>query len=427
MVNPDRVVWKIGWRLLPLLMLLFFFNFLDRVNVGFAALEMNRSIGLSPVVFGLGAGIFFLSYAICQIPSSVLLGRLNVRVWILGTAILWGLASAGMSLANGPTSFIALRFLLGIAEAGFFPGFIYYLSLWFPRGARAKFNALFLSAVPVASMIGSPLSGLILSMDDVLGIESWRWLFIIEGLPSIALGIFAFFWLSDRPANAAWLSADERRWLIDTLATEQAPAATDKPAFRDVMTDPRVVLLSVTSLLLIIGIYGIGMWLPQIVTGFGATSFENGLLSACPYLLATAVMLIWSRRSDALGERRLHLSFAAMISGAGFIASSQLTSPILALTAISVAAAFVFSASAVFWTLPTSFLAGSSAAVAIATINTVGNLGGFAGPYLVGWIKAATGSFGPALMMLGFSTIAAGALIFVSPVIFRRRRVPGFD
>lgn len=428
MIDADQVIRKIGLRLLPLLMLLFFFNFLDRVNIGFAALEMNRSLGLSPVIFGWGAGIFFLSYAICQIPSSLLLNRFRVRVWTVSIAVAWGLASAGMAFVTGPKSFMGLRLLLGIAEAGFFPGFIYYLSLWLPRHARARFNAIFLVAVPLANVLGNPLSGLILNAGDMIGIAAWRWLFILEGLPSIILGIFAFFWLSDSPAHASWLTPEERKWLTDKIAAEQANVAKPTAAgFRGTVSDARVVILSVVSFCFVMGIYGVGMWLPQIVSEFGATSLQTGFLTAIPYAAAVIGMLVWSARSDVRRERRKHISAPAILSGASLIAASQFQSPVLSLLAISIAAACIFAANAVLWTLPSNFLTGSTAAMGIATINAIGNLGGFTGPYLVGWLKASQGDFGFALMALGAVSAAGGMLILLAPALFRRLKGAHFE
>jgi MFS family permease len=428
MIDPDRIIRKIGWRLLPLLMLLFFFNFLDRVNIGFAALEMNRSLGLSPIVFGWGAGIFFLSYSICQIPSSLLLDRFRVRVWIVSIAVAWGLASVGMAFVTGPKGFIALRLLLGIAEAGFFPGFIYYLSCWLPKDVRARFNAIFLVAVPLANVLGNPISGLILSAGDMMGISAWRWLFILEGLPSVILGVFAFFWLSDSLAQATWLTPEERKWLVDTIAVEHAHAA--KPTaegIRGTLTDIRVLMLSIVSFSFIMGIYGVGMWLPQIVSEFGANPIQTGFLTAIPYAASVVGMLFWSARSDARRERRKHISAAAILSGASLIAASQFQSPVLSLFAISVAAACIFAANAVLWTLPSNFLAGSSAAIGIAIINSIGNLGGFTGPYLVGWVKTYSGSFGPALIALGAVSAAGGFLVLLTPTIFRKQKIHHFE
>ncbi|WP_425989197.1 MFS transporter [Afipia sp. DC4300-2b1] len=428
MIEPDSIIRKIGWRLLPLLMLLFFFNFLSRVNIGFAALDMNKSLGMPPVVFGWGAGIFFLGYAICQIPSSLLLQRVRVRLWIVSIAVAWGLASAGMAFVTGSKGFIALRLLLGIAEAGFFPGFIYYLSCWFPRDARARFNAVFLVAVPLASTLGNPLSGLILSTGETMGIPAWRWLFILEGLPSIVLGIIAFFWLSDSHAQATWLAPEERRWLADTIAAEHTNTAklTGDGLLGSVF-DVRVALLSIVSFCFIMGIYGVGLWLPQIVSGFGTTPLQTGLLSALPYAASIGGMLFWSARSDAHRERRNHIAAAAVLSGASLIAAAQFQSPTLSLLALSIAAASIFAANAVLWTLPSNFLAGSAAAIGIAIINSIGNLGGFTGPYLVGWVKGQTGDFGPALVSLGAISAVGGLLIVIAPWVFRRLKVSGFE
>lgn len=428
MIEPDSIIRKIGWRLLPLLMLLFFFNFLSRVNIGFAALDMNKSLGMPPVVFGWGAGIFFLGYAICQIPSSLLLQRVRVHLWIVSIAVAWGLASAGMAFVTGSKGFIALRLLLGIAEAGFFPGFIYYLSCWFPRDARARFNAVFLVAVPLASTLGNPLSGLILSTGETMGIPAWRWLFILEGLPSIVLGIIAFFWLSDSHAQATWLAPEERRWLADTIAAEHTNTAklTGDGLLGSVF-DVRVALLSIVSFCFIMGIYGVGLWLPQIVSGFGTTPLQTGLLSALPYAASIGGMLFWSARSDAHRERRNHIAAAAVLSGASLIAAAQFQSPTLSLLALSIAAASIFAANAVLWTLPSNFLAGSAAAIGIAIINSIGNLGGFTGPYLVGWVKGQTGDFGPALVSLGAISAVGGLLIVIAPWVFRRLKVSGFE
>lgn len=428
MIEPDKIIRKIGWRLLPLLMLLFFFNFLNRVNIGFAALDMNKSLGLPPAVFGWGAGIFFLSYALCQIPSSLMLQRFRVRLWIVVIAVAWGLASVGMAFVTGPKSFIALRLLLGIAEAGFFPGFIYYLSCWFPREARARFNAIFLVAAPLASMLGNPLSGLILSTGDMMGLPAWRWLFILEGLPSIILGIVAFFWLSDSHAQATWLAPGERKWLADTIATEHVyTAKLTSDGLRGAVADGRVATLSIVSFCFIMGIYGVGLWLPQIVSGFGTTPLQTGFLSALPYAASIVGMLLWSARSDAHGERRNHIAVAALLSGASLIAAAQLQSPALSLLALSIAAASIFAANAVLWTLPPNFLAGGAAAIGIAIINSIGNLGGFTGPYLVGWVKAQTGDFGPALMVLGAICTAGGLIMFIASLVFRRLKIPGFE
>lgn len=428
MTDPDRIIRKIGWRLLPLLMLLFFFNFLDRVNIGFAALEMNKSLGLSPVVFGWGAGIFFLSYAICQIPSSLLLDRFRVRVWIVSIAVAWGLASMGMAFVTGPKSFITLRFLLGVAEAGFFPGFIYYLSCWLPKDARARFNAIFLVAVPLASVLGNPLSGLILGAGDMLGLSAWQWLFVLEGLPSILLGVFAFFWLSDSPAHATWLTPAERKWLAETISVEPVNAASSGvEGLSRVISDARVLILSTVSFCFIMGIYGVGMWLPQIVSEFGASPVQTGFLTAIPYAVAIIGMLFWSGRSDAHRERRKHISAPAILSGASLVAASQFQSPVLSLFAISIAAACIFAANSVLWTLPSNFLIGNSAAIGIAMINSIGNLGGFTGPYIVGWVKASSGSFSPALLVLGMVSAAGGFVILLTPKILSKLRAPSLE
>lgn len=423
MVNERHIIRKVTWRLLPFFMLLFFFNFIDRVNVGFAAIEMNRDIGLSPTIFGWGAGAFFVSYAICQIPSSLLLDHLRIKLWIAGIAVIWGIASTSMAWVNGPKSFIALRFLLGFAEAGFFPGLIYYFGFWFPETVRGRINALLMIAVPVASMLGNPLSGLILSIGDNIGIAGWRWLFILEGTPSILLGVLAFFWLDDDPSKARWLTSDEREWLSDNRAFQSTAVSSVREALTMSFTDPRALFLSIVSFCFIMGIYGVGFWLPQIVAGFGATMIETGLVTAIPYAFATVAMLLWSTRSDSRSERRMHIGIPALLSGASLAATAYTNSPVLSLVGLSVAAACIFSANTIFWALPSSFVVGRQAAVTIAMINSIGNLGGFTGPYLVGWLKDRTGGFETALTALGAITITGGIMILFAQLILNRKAI----
>jgi ACS family tartrate transporter-like MFS transporter len=407
-MEADRVFARAGRRLIPFMILLYLVSFLDRVNVGFAALTMNKDLGFTPFIFGWGAGIFFFGYFLFEVPSNLLLEKIGARIWICRIMFTWGLVSAAMALVQGTVSFFALRFLLGVAEAGFFPGMILYLTYWFPAAMRAKFIASFMVAIPLASVVGAPISSLLLGLDGFMGLKGWQWLFILEGLPSCILAFVVLAWLPDGPATAAWLTANEKAIIAERLRRDAAHEP--RRMHRDLwsaLTDRRVALLSLIYLGIVIGLYGIGLWLPQIVKGMGFTNTQVGFIVAGPYAVSCIAMLAWSRHSDATRERVWHVGVPALLSAAGFIGSALFQSNLLALLSLSVAAVGIYSALAPFWAMPSLFLSGTAAAGGIALINSIGNFGGFLGPYLVGWIRTATGSFAAGMVALGPALIGA--------------------
>jgi len=405
-------------RLIPFLCLAYTINFLDRVNVGFAALHMNKDLGLSPSVYGFGAGIFFLGYIAFEIPSNLALQRFGARIWIARIMISWGLIACAMALVRSETGFYVMRLLLGIAEAGFFPGIILYLTFWFPAAERARIIALFMASVPLATVFGGPLSGALLEMHGFLGLAGWHWLFIIEGVPAILLGIAALFVLTDRPAQARWLTDDERQALATTLAAEaETTKAIGYADLRAALTRPRVLALGTLYFLMVIGLYGIGFWMPQVIEGFGLDPLQVGFLTAIPYLFAAIAMVAWGRHSDRTGERRWHIALPLLLAACAFAWSAYSGPLVPTMVALTIATLGFYSAFGPFWSLPTALLTGTGAAAGIALVNSMGNAAGFAGPYIVGVLKQATGSFSAALLFLAFALALGGfmALCFRDP------------
>ena len=415
----QRTVRKLAWRLLPFMGVLYFVAFLDRVNVGFAALTMNADLGLSARVYGFGAGIFFLGYVLFEVPSNLMLHRFGARRWIARIMISWGLLSAAMVLTTGPLTFYVLRFLLGVAEAGFFPGMILYLTYWFPAAVRARITGAFMIAIPVSSVIGAPLSTALLDL-DALDLRGWQWLFILEGLPAVLLGFVVLARLDDRPDRAAWLTADEKAWIRNVLAGEAAVARRDV-GVRGALLDARVWTLGVIYFGLVIGLYGLGFWLPQIVAELGGLShLQVGLLTALPAAIAAVAMYLWGRHSDVTQERVWHVAWPALIGSAGLAASAYLVeAPLLAFAALTVGAVGIYATLPVFWTLPTALLTGAAGAGAIALVNSIGNTGGYVGPAVMGYIKDTTGEHTGGLLVL------AGALLMAAALVVATRRSPG--
>jgi MFS transporter, ACS family, tartrate transporter len=408
-----RAIARVRRRLIPFLALLYFVAYLDRVNVGFAALQMNAALGLSPVDYGRGAGIFFLGYFLFEVPSNLALARIGARIWLARIAIVWGLVSIAAMFAAGPRSFAALRFLLGAAEAGFFPGIVLYFTYWFPARERARAVAQFSAASMAAGIVGAPLSGLLLSMRGAAGLDGWQWLFLVEGLPAVGLGIVAFFYLTDGPAHARWLPDDERAWLIEALRRdgERSPSP-EAHTLRGGLLDPRVWRLAAVLFLIVTSGYGFSFFLPQIVKRLsGASDLAVGLWTAVPFLVAAIGMIAIAAHSDRTGERRRHVAASAALAAAGLAASSFADAPALALAALSVGAIGLYSATPPFWSLPTAYLRGDGAAAGIGLINSVGNLGGFVGPYVMGWLQGASGNFRFGLRALAVSAICSGALV----------------
>jgi MFS transporter, ACS family, tartrate transporter len=408
---------KIAWRLIPFLMVCYFVAYLDRVNLGFAALTFKGDLGLSDAAYGLGAGIFFAGYFIFEVPSNILLERIGARVWIARIMVSWGIISAGMALVQGETSFYIMRFLLGAAEAGFFPGIILYLTYWYTSAQRAQMIGLFMIAVALSGVIGAPLSTWILtSLGGLSDLKGWQWLFILEAAPAIVLGIVTYFYLTDRPSEAAWLSPEERDSISDRLSAERASREAIRTfSLAEALYHPRILGLGLVYFGIVTGLYGLGFWLPQIVKAFGLSTAMTGWVVAIPYLFSAIVMIPWAAHSDATGERVWHVATPAFFGGAGLIAGAYIGDPVPAMVALTVGSVGTFAALPTFWSLPTALLTGTAAAGGIALINAVGNIGGFAGPYLVGWIRQsfnnpalATASLGGFLLLSGVITMALG-------------------
>ena len=415
MTTPDRTALanatsKARRRLIPFLFLLYIVAYLDRVNVGFAALQMNQALGFSASTYGLGSGIFFLSYVAFEIPSNVMLARVGARLWIARIMITWGLVSSAMMFIRGAGGFYTMRFLLGAAEAGFFPGIIFYLTRWFPERERARTLAAFMTAVLVAGIVGGPLSGALLSL-QAWGLAGWQWLFLLEGLPSVLLGVAVLFSLTDGPGVATWLTAEERTALTACLAAD--PVRRARPAtVRAVLASGRVWLLAVIYFTIPVALYGMSFWLPQILkTASGGSDFEVGLLTTIPYLVGVLGMVVIGRHSDRVGERRWHVAIAAFVGGLAFAASAFVHALVPSILLLSIAALGFASMLAPFWALATSAVSGTGAAAGIALINSVGNVGGFVGPYLLGWVLDTTHSFAAGLVVIGAILIAGGALV----------------
>jgi len=397
-----KVISKVSRRLIPFMFVLYVIAYLDRVNVGFAALQMNADLKFSAAVYGLGSGIFFIGYFLFEIPSNLILGRIGARIWIARIMITWGIVASATAFIQGPRSFYLVRFLLGLAEAGFFPGMILYLTYWFPAKHRARTVALFMTATAVSGVISGPVSGTLLTMHGTGGLSGWQWLFILEGLPAIVLGIVVFFYMTDRPEKAKWLSEEEKAWLINRLKDEQARKAEfGIERFIHALGSGRVWLLCLIYLSIVIGLYGVGLWMPLIIKGVsGLSDFMVGIVSVFPYLLAAVGMTFIGISSDKTGERRLHTAGSIALAAAGMVLTAYTRNPVLELVSLSLVAIGIWGTLGPFWALATSFLSGTAACGGIALINSVGNLGGFVGPYLVGVIKDITGVFKYGLIML---------------------------
>ncbi len=419
----QRAIRKITWRLIPFLMLLYFVAFLDRINIGFAALTMNKEVGLTSQMFGLGAGIFFLGYFLFEVPSTVILHNLGARFWIGRVMITWGLVSVAMAFTRGPISFYVLRFLLGLAEAGFFPGIILYLSYWFPANHRSAVTAMFMAAAPVAGFIGSPVSGALMQLNGLLGLRGWQWLFLLEGVPAVALGFITFRFLTDRPADAAWLNADERDWLSSAIQQEQTGIKDPRrhSAWR-ALADWKVLALSLAYFGTSAGLYTIGFWAPLIIKGLGFSVFHVGLLVAIPNLIAVIGMVLWSRNSDRTGERYWHAALACLIGASGMaVAARSGSSAFLAIAGLSLTAFGVSAAKPPLWCLPTTFFAGAAAAASIGLINSLGTLGGFAGPYMIGSTTGTSGNFTRGLYLVGGTLIVSAVTIVIMSLVVHRQ------
>ncbi len=404
---------RVSWRLMPFLLAAYLLCYIDRVNVGFASLQMNQAVGIDPKTYGLGAGIFFIGYFILEVPSNLALERFGARVWIARIMITWGVISGLFALIGGPISFLVLRFLLGAAEAGFFPGVILYLTYWYPAVYRAKIVGIFMVAIPLAGLIGSPISGAILGMDGVLGLGGWQWIFLLEAAPTLLLGVTCFFWLTDRPEKAAWLAPAQQNWLIGSLAAERrrAPRISHTSLWK-LMTNKYVLIMALVYAGAAGASTSLALWMPQLVKSFGFSNFNTGLLNAIPFGIAAVWMVLWGRSSDRSGERVWHNALPqgwmvlAMVATFWAIGSVWLMIPLLTLIA-----AGTYASKGPFWALSSEWLGTASAAAGLAQINALGNLSGFFFNFMIGWIKEETGSFPLAIMPI--ATVAAVGMICV--------------
>jgi ACS family tartrate transporter-like MFS transporter len=412
---------RVSWRLMPFLILAYLLCYIDRVNVGFASLQMNKVVGIDPKTYGLGAGIFFIGYFLLEVPSNLGLERFGARTWIARIMLTWGLVSAAFALIGGPISFLVLRFMLGAAEAGFFPGVILYLTYWFPAVYRAKIVGIFMVAIPVAGLIGSPISGAVLGMDGVLGLGGWQWIFLLEAAPTLLLGVAAFVWLTDRPEHAPWLQPQQQQWLLARLAAENRRASkVGHQSVWKVIGNKYVLIMALVYAGAAGASTALALWLPQLVKSFGMTNFQTGLVNAIPFGIAAVWMILWGRNSDRTGERVWHNALplmwmvAAMVLTFLFIKNIWVIIPLMTLIA-----AGTYASKGPFWALASEWLGASTAAAGLAQINALGNLSGFFFNYMIGWIKDETGSFPLAMM-----PIAAVATIGTICVLIIGRRQP---
>lgn len=428
-VEEQALVRKMAWRVLPFLALAYLICIIDRLNVGFAALTMNADLGFTATIYGWGAGLFFFGYFIGEVPSNLILSKVGARLWFARIMVSWGILATALGFIGGQTGFFWIRFLLGIAEAGFFPGVIYYLTLWFPAQYRGRIFGLFLIISPLNYTIASPLAGLILKLfDGTMGYPGWRWLFIVEGIPSVLLGFVTLKAVIDRPANASWLTDAEKKHLSDTLAREAAARNETKHlTIWQTLAHPKILLFAVVYTALAIGIYGLALWMPQIIKEMGLKDpLDIGMVMAIPYLIATICMVLWSRHSDKTDERVWHCAGPLALASIGLISSAYAGSPLLAMIAITVAAIGLYCSQPVFWSMPTGYLTGVAAAGGIAFINSIGNLGGFVGPFAVGWLKDNTANgFQAGLTFLALCLLTGSIVAVIVGRSVARLRIAG--
>jgi ACS family tartrate transporter-like MFS transporter len=406
----QQVFAKCAKRLIPFIFLLYLVNFVDRVNVGFAALTMNKDLGFTPAVYGFGAGIFFAGYSLFQIPANLILEKVGARRWIFCILLVWGVISASNALVQGASGFYAVRVLLGLAEAGFFPGMVLYLTYWFPKAYRARFVALFMVAIPFANIIGAPLSTFILGLDGAGGLHGWQWMFLIEGLPACALAFVVLALLPSGPKEASWLTEEEKRIVAARL---KADDTAEHQRFLPALLDIRLYALGIVYLGYATAYYGVQLWMPQIVQAMGFSNLATGFLVALPFVAAMIAMILWGQSSDRSGERIWHVALPLLAALAGLVvASAGSSSNLTVFLALTVVLIGVMSFQGPFWTLPPAFLGGSAAAGGIALINTVGTGGGgFLGPYLTGLFRQATGDFSAGMLALALAPAIGAAVV----------------
>ena len=409
-----RTLRKITWRIVPFIMILYLIAYIDRVNIGFAAITMKEDLGFTASILGFGAGIFFLGYFLFEVPSNIILHKVGARIWIARVMVTWGIIAGGMAFVESSTSFYVMRFLLGVAEAGFFPGIILYLSYWFPARNRAGVIALFMAAAPIATAIGSPISAALLETHGIMGLAGWQWMFLIEAIPAVILGVVVFFYMTDRPEKAAWLKPDEREWLVKTMQAEDAnKGGQQQHSILRGLANPRVLALALIYFGTSAGLYTLGIWAPQIIKELGVSSMTVGLLNAIPPIISVVAMILWSRHSDKTNERTWHVALACLTAAVGLAIAASTGSMFGLIAALTIVNVGISCSKPPLWSMPTMFLSGAAAATGIATINSIGNLGGFAGPAMIGWVKDQTGSFAGGLYFVAGLLILSTVLTLV--------------
>jgi D-galactonate transporter len=407
---------KVTWRLIPLLLLCYIVAYLDRVNVGFAKLQMAGELGFSDAVYGLGAGMFFIGYFFFEVPSNIILHRVGARVWIARIMVTWGIVSGGMMFIQTETQFYVMRFLLGLAEAGFFPGIILYLTYWYPSHRRARIVSMFMTGIPLAGVIGGPLSGWIMkSWDQVNGLHGWQWMFLLEAIPSVIIGVVVYFYLDDRITSAKWLKDEERDMLQKRIQEEESDK--EHVPMMQVFKSGRMWTMSAIYFTMAMSLYGVSFWLPTIIKGMGVTdNLEIGMLSSLPWIAAVFSMLLFARSADKMRERRWHVVIPMLMGSTGLILSVLLSgNHYLSFAALILACMGIVSAIPLFWSLPTAFLVGAGAAAGIAAINSIANLAGFLAPYLVGWLKQLTSSTDSGMYLLAAVLVIGAAITLMVP------------
>ena len=419
----QRTMRKVYLHLLPLAMIVYFFCYLDRINISFAALQMNASIGLTAAAYGLSSTAFYLGYCIFEVPSNVILDKVGARIWIARIMITWGLASGATAFVSGPTGFLVVRFLLGLAEAGLFPGIVLLFTYWFPDHHRARIVSSFTLALPISVAIGAPISTAILGMDGFLGYAGWKWIYIMEAIPTILLGVFVLFVMTDKPAKARWLSADEKNWLVTTLEHERrAVESTGKLSMWEGMLNPKILLLSLNYLGIVTASLGLLLFVPQIIKSLGATNMGTGFATMLAYICGAISMLVWGWVSDRMGERRWNLFWACVLATVGLVLTGMTIGTWWSLAGMCVATAGFYGTKGPFWSMPSMLLTGTAAAAGIASINSIGNVGGAVGPAIVGWIKDFTGSYSGGLY--GLAMFTAMSALVAAFALHIPRRVP---
>ena len=402
---------KVIFRFLPVMLFAYVIAYIDRTNIGFAALTMNKDLGLSPLAFGWGAGVLFFGYCFFEVPSNALLYRVGARRWLARIMITWGITTAATALVVGPKSFYIARFLLGVAEAGFTPGAMYFFTAWFPVHYRSRLMSWYHMSVPVASLVSGPVSSLIMQMNGFLGLAGWKWLFIAEGVPAVVIGFALYYVLTERPEEAKWLTPEERDVVIRTLAVEKRERAVKK--LWAAMADSRVLVLAGIMLCFTIGSYAVAIWLPLILKGYNLSNFAVGMVAAIPYLFGCMGTLIWANRVDRSGRRIRNLAAACLVGAVGLLVSVRFPTLAVSMVGLSIALIGITSARGIFWSIPPRFLTGLGAASGLAFINSIGTMGGFFGPVIMGWLKTTTGSFTMGLAVMG-GLMAVATLLTLS-------------